>query len=111
MLMSLKVLVSKPSDKMSNGLSSVHACALVLGALPKGKLAVAVNKPDTAIGYNGVNDDQGRAEYNLGVAGDRNFNSDISGYWPGQCEASCANEAWAQGEAFDRVALVEVWHR
>ena len=81
------------------------------GNEPGWQFGVSVNKPDNLEGYDGVHDDQGRTEYNLGVAGDRNWNSDISGYWSGHCEANCSDETWAQPESFDQVAIVEVWHR
>ena len=58
--------------------------------------------------YDGVHDDSGRAEYNLGVGGGVT-DLDITGYWEGGCTVGC-NEAWASSMAAGRAA-VRVWHR
>ncbi|HAN30383.1 MAG TPA: hypothetical protein DCQ06_02185, partial [Myxococcales bacterium] len=73
------------------------------------QFGLSVNLPDNQKGYNGVHDDKGRTELNLGVAGYQPWTADISGYWPGTCDKSCSNEDWAIKLAAGR-AVVEVWH-
>ena len=73
------------------------------------QFGVSVNLPDNVQGYNGINDDKNRTEYNLGIAGYSN-QADISGYWPPYCTSSCANEDWAISQS-SGLAVVEVWHR
>ena len=68
-----------------------------------------MNDADGVNGYDGVHDDSGRAEYNIGVGAIPGDNRDITGYWPGGCVSSC-NENWATsfGAA---AASFRVWHR
>ena len=73
------------------------------------QFGISVNFPDNVAGYDGIHDDRGRAEYNLGVAGYTPHAGDISGYWPGQCESNCG-EDWAIAVEAN-TAVVEVWYR
>ena len=74
------------------------------------QFGISVNKPDNATGYDGIHDDRGRAEYNLGVAAYSGSNGDVTGYWPGICTSGCAHEdpsvAIPSGGA-----VTMVWHR
>ena len=76
------------------------------------QFGVSVNYADGVSAYNQVNSDEDRAHLNLGVAsygGGSAENRDITGYWPGRCEANC-NEQWAStvGAGY---ATTRVWHR
>ncbi|MBN2798826.1 MAG: hypothetical protein JXX28_06720 [Deltaproteobacteria bacterium] len=58
------------------------------------QFGLSVNRPDNVSAYDGVHDDQHRAEFNLGVGADPADNRDITGYWPGGCTSGC-DEDWA----------------
>ena len=77
------------------------------------QFGLSVNQADNASPtYDGVHDDQNRAEYNIGVgAHDNGNNNDITGYWQGSpgCTSSC-NEDWA-GSASANYAVTYVWYR
>jgi cysteine-rich repeat protein len=75
------------------------------------QFGLSVNHPDNRCGYDGVHDDAGRAEYNLGVAGNVAWDGDVAGYWPGFCEQGCANEDWSSRTIQSGRALVRVWYR
>ena len=74
------------------------------------QFGISVNLADNQSGYDGIHDDKDRTELNLGVAGYQPGEADISSYWPGSCESSCANEDWAFSMDAGAAGL-QVWHK
>ncbi len=73
------------------------------------QFGIQVNDPDGVGAYNGVNDDQNRSEFNLGVGGINGDARDIASYFAPHCTSSC-NEDWAPARGAN-FAATRVWHR